>query len=464
MDSSLIGLEREELIARLRWFVRLRWLFGAGLVVIGSVFTYAPFNGVRGQMIATIGAGILIYNCVFQNIERRLLEQKPAVHANRAPLAAVVQIILDLVAITLVLNASGGAENPFFIFYVFHMVIATLLLPAAEAFFLAILTILLFSGLTLGEMKGIWPHAVLLVRDDHYKDPQFVSITLAAFNSAILIAVYLGTSIAKQLRSREREVLRLRSKLADRAEQLEQTNQTLRDLDKAKARHYRKVSHELKTPLAAQRTLLGASLMELQNVATEAMLTRIRRAMARGDDLLTLVSDLMLLSEMRDMTRRPATECIQPMEHLKPLLDDQALRAKEKGLTWQVEAADSLPKICLEPRTLPMLAENLISNAIKYTPAGGEVAFSIRSEGGHLVMEMQDTGIGIGGEDLSRVGQEFFRTRQAKDSREGGTGLGMTIVRSLVEAATGEIDIRSELGKGTRVTIRLPLNPPASPR
>jgi signal transduction histidine kinase len=214
--------------------------------------------------------------------------------------------------------------------------------------------------------------------------------------------------------------------------------------------------------LAAQRTLLGASLMELQNVATEAMLTRIRRAMARGDDLLTLVSDLMLLSEMRDMTRRPAAECIQPMEHLKPLLDDQALRAKEKGLTWQVEAADSLPKICLEPRTLPMLAENLISNAIKYTPAGGEVAFSIRSEGGDLVMVMQDTGIGIGGEDLSRVGQEFFRTRQAKDSREGGTGLGMTIVRSLVEAATGEIDIQSELGKGTRVTIRLPLNPPAS--
>ena len=452
-----VSLEREELIARLRWFIHLRWLFGGGLVAIGSFFTYAPFQGVRGQMVAIIGVTILAYNCVFQYVERWLLERDPAAHANRAPLAAIVQIVLDLIAITLVLNAAGGVENPFFIFYIFHMVIATLLLSAVSAYVLAILTILLFSGLALGEMTGVFPHAALFAGDAPYSDPPFVAITLAAFSSALLIAAYLGTSIAKQLRSREREVLHLRSEVADRAAQLEQTNQALRDLDAAKVRHYRKVSHELKTPLSAQRSLLGASLVELENVATEEMLGRIRRAMTRGDDLLTLVNDLMLLSQARDMTRRPTVERIQPMEHLRLLLDDQALRAKEKGLTWQVEAHESLPEISVEPQTLPMLAENLISNAIKYTPAGGTVTFSIRGEGGHLVMAVQDTGIGIGSEDLSRIGQEFFRTREAKDSREGGTGLGMTIVRSLIEAANGEIDIRSELGKGTVIIIRLPL-------
>jgi signal transduction histidine kinase len=462
IDVNATSLEREELIARLRWFIRLRWLFGGGLVAIGVLFTYNPFHGVRGQMIATIGGAILVYNCVFQYVERWLLDRYPTAHANRAPLAAVVQIVLDLIAITLVLNAAGGVENPFFIFYIFHMVIATLLLPAVSAFILAALAILLFSGLALGEMAEFWPHAALFAGDDRYSDPRFVTITLAAFSSALLIAVYLGTSIAKQLRSREREVLHLRSELAGRAEQLEQTNQALRDLDAAKVRYYRKVSHELKTPLSAQRSLLGASLVELKNVATEEMLGRIRRAMARGDDLLTLVNDLMLLSQTREMRRRPVAERIQPMEQLKPLLDDQALRAKEKGLSWQIEANDSLPEISLEPRTLPMLAENLISNAIKYTPAGGQVTFLIRSENGHLVIEVQDTGIGIGSEDLSRIGQEFFRTRQAKDSLEGGTGLGMTIVCSLVEAANGEIDIRSELDKGTRVTVRLPLNPPTS--
>jgi signal transduction histidine kinase len=457
VDAIEMSLERAELIARLRWFIGLRWVFGAGLIGIGTFLRYVPINEIRGPLIAIVGVAILAYNCVFQLVERWLIERYPKVHAERARLAATVQIVLDLMAITLVLHASGGVENPFFIFYIFHMIIATLLLPAIEAFILAIVAIVLFSGLAIGEMNGFWPHARLYSTGCHYDDPELVWSTLAGFSSTLVIAVYLGTSIAKQLRSREGEVLRLRSELADRAQLLEKTNEALRELDQTKTRHYRKISHELKSPLAAQKTLLSASLVELRNIATGEMLGRIQRAMARSDDLLALVNDLMLLSQTRDVTRRPTVECIKPKEHLGPLINDLALRAKEKGHKWRFEAEDALPEICLEPKALPMLAENLISNAIKYTPPGGSVTLALRCEAGHLVMQVRDTGIGISEVDLTRIGQEFFRTKQAKDSHEGGTGLGMTIVRSLVETAGGKIDIQSKLGEGTCVTVRLPI-------
>ncbi|HBO43765.1 MAG TPA: hypothetical protein DD670_07505, partial [Planctomycetaceae bacterium] len=403
--------------------------------------------------------GIIGYNCGFLAFGRWLVRRHPSVYAQRAQLAACVQIILDLIFLTLVLHGAGGIENPFFIFYVFHMVIATLLLPARDVFGLAGLAIFLFAGMAFGEMKGWWPHACLFDCRSQYREPRFVLTTLTACASALLIAVYLGTSIARQLRSRASEVLRLRSELAVRAEELERSNSALRELDEMKTQHYNKISHELKAPLAAQKTLLNASLLELDAVATDATLARIRRAMARGDEMLALVSDLMVLAKMRALSGRLALEWVDPMASVRPLLDDEELRAREKGLNWQVRISEKLPRIRSEPRALSMIAGNLVSNAIKYTPIGGDVRFTLKSENDHLVLEVADSGIGIASEDLDRVGHEFFRTRQARDSGATGTGLGLTIVKSLVEGMAGDFHIESKLNEGTTVTVRLPLSP-----
>ena len=151
------------------------------------------------------------------------------------------------------------------------------------------------------------------------------------------------------------------------------------------------------------------------------------------------------------------------MGRLGGVLEWQAFPAEEKGLNWQVEVARPLPAICIEPDVLPTLADNMISNAIKYTQPGGTVTFSIRGCDDRLILEARDTGVGIAPEDLERIGQEFFRTKQARESGSGGTGLGMTIVRSMIKAVKGRLDIQSELGVGTTVQISLPLTPPEMP-
>ncbi len=451
-----IPLEREELIARLRWLIRVRWFFGAAVWAAGLALYVVPVGRVSGPFIIAIGAGILVYNWLFWFLERRIGEVQPEALARRAPTAALAQIVFDLIALTLVLHSVGGIENPLFVYYVFHMVVATLLLRMWETFVLAALAILLFSALAIGEMSGWLPHMHITVLQRHYEDPRFVAATLLAFASALVIAVFLGTTIARTLRAREADVVRLKSELADRAEELQQANETLCRADLAKTQYFRKVSHDLKAPLAAQQSLLRALLVELPDLPPVSR-SRIERAITRGDELLVLLDDLLALSRVRDATRQPQCEMVDVRERLQPVLEAQGLRAREKGLYWRAEFADSLPEACFEPGLLPALAENLLSNAIKYTPKDGTVAFSLGVEGNELRMDVSDTGIGIAAEDLPRIGEEFFRSRQARQSGSPGTGLGMTIVRSMVASAGGSLHIQSELGRGTTVTVRLPV-------
>ena len=109
-------------------------------------------------------------------------------------------------------------------------------------------------------------------------------------------------------------------------------------------------------------------------------------------------------------------------------------------------------------RALNQILLNLLSNAIRFTDRGGKVTLSARAEAGHITFVVEDNGVGISDEDLARVGEPYFQARASYDRRHGGTGLGLSIVKGLVRLHGGEMDIRSRVGEGTRVTVRLPLD------
>jgi signal transduction histidine kinase len=113
--------------------------------------------------------------------------------------------------------------------------------------------------------------------------------------------------------------------------------------------------------------------------------------------------------------------------------------------------------VVAEPSHVTQLWTNLISNAVKYTPKGGRVLVRLFPKDGIVVGEVQDTGIGIGEQDLPRLFQEFFRTEQAKAFAQHGTGLGLSIVKQILQDYGGDIRVESELGKGTRFTFWLPV-------
>jgi cell cycle sensor histidine kinase DivJ len=135
-----------------------------------------------------------------------------------------------------------------------------------------------------------------------------------------------------------------------------------------------------------------------------------------------------------------------------------ALKAREAGVEIKTRIAPGLQEVVIDRRAFSQILINLVANAIKFTPRDGRITVAAKCEGTKLVLSVEDTGVGIGEEDLARVGEAFFQARGSYDRRHDGTGLGLSIVKGLVRLHDGEVDIASRLGNGTRVTVKLPLD------
>jgi signal transduction histidine kinase len=139
------------------------------------------------------------------------------------------------------------------------------------------------------------------------------------------------------------------------------------------------------------------------------------------------------------------------------ILDEMAPRAEEAGIELSTRVAEGVPQILGSPQGMGDLLRNLLGNAIRYTPSGGRVELRLQQVGQEILLEVEDTGIGIPVEDQGRVFDEFFRSFHARQAVPGGSGLGLTIVKTVVDQHRGRIALESEEGKGTCIRVWLPV-------
>jgi cell cycle sensor histidine kinase DivJ len=219
------------------------------------------------------------------------------------------------------------------------------------------------------------------------------------------------------------------------------------------------MSHELRTPLNA---IIGFSEMIVQEDALMLDAAR-RKEYAQlindsGQHLLSVVNGILDMSKLDigDFEIRP--EPFRLAAVVAGCCDLLALKAHEAGLTLFADVPADLPDLVADKRALKQVLINLLSNAIKFTDRGGRIAIGAALDGASVVITVEDNGIGIGEEDLPRIGKPFFQAHGSYDRRHDGTGLGLSIVKGLVALHGGEVAIRSRVGEGTRITVRLPLD------
>ena len=225
----------------------------------------------------------------------------------------------------------------------------------------------------------------------------------------------------------------------------------------AKSRFLAIMSHELRTPLNA---IIGFSDMltnESLVVEPARKLEYARLINESGRHLLSVVNGILDMSKMETGNFEITPEPFAVAPAVANCCDILALKAQESGVALSTRIASGLPELSADRRAFSQILINLVSNAIKFTPRGGRVTVAARRDGGHLAVTVEDTGVGIGAEDLPRLGEAFFQTRASYDRKHDGTGLGLSIVKGLVRLHGGDMDIASRLGEGTRVTVRLPL-------
>jgi two-component sensor histidine kinase len=218
-----------------------------------------------------------------------------------------------------------------------------------------------------------------------------------------------------------------------------------------------RAAHELKSPFAAVHGLLGVMRNEYLGPLNEKQKDTLEKSEKRLEMVSCLIDDLLTLGLKRTEADRAR---IHPVDGAKVMRDVRAFSedyASQKGVGIEFQIEDSLPQLMADEKLIEELFVNLISNAIKYTPKGGQVRVSLVKESDvHVRLEVQDSGIGIPEQDRSRLFTEFFRSRNAKAFTQEGTGLGLVIVKEILDFINGTVQLESEVGKGTRITVRLP--------
>jgi two-component system phosphate regulon sensor histidine kinase PhoR len=166
------------------------------------------------------------------------------------------------------------------------------------------------------------------------------------------------------------------------------------------------------------------------------------------------VSDLLELSRLESGERPPVWDRVAPEEAVDEVVMALARLAKAKQI--EVSTSVQAPPFETDRDRLRGVLENLVENALKYTPAGGHVSVTARAEEGVVVFEVADDGPGIAAQHLPRVFERFYRVDKARSRELGGTGLGLSIVKHLAESLGGSVSVTSEPGRGSRFTVRMP--------
>ncbi len=229
----------------------------------------------------------------------------------------------------------------------------------------------------------------------------------------------------------------------------------LRRLERVRRDFVANVSHEFKTPLTAiqgfAETLLNGAL---DDKANRKHFVEIIREHARR--LARLTDDLLKLSRIEAGRLELEIRPIRIDALVNGCVETTRLNAKARGLEIQVDLPENAPAVRGDGAQLGEVLQNLLDNAVQYTPAGGKISVKARSNGHDVTFTVTDTGIGIPESDLERIFERFYRVDAARSREAGGTGLGLAIARHIVEAHGGRIWVESAIGQGSRFHFSIP--------
>lgn len=234
-----------------------------------------------------------------------------------------------------------------------------------------------------------------------------------------------------------------------------------RRLDDARREFVANVSHELRTPLTNIRSYTETLLDAAGDIPLDTEKQFLGVISSESERMARIVTDLLTLSKLDYGRMELRMTRFSLAELLKKVANAMKLTAENSGHEMVVDAPDSLPDIVADRERIEQVVVNILSNAVKYTPAGGHVRLAACMVGTNRVrITVEDDGVGIPAADVPRLFERFYRVDKARSRAAGGTGLGLAIAKEIVEQHEGKIALASEYGKGTTVTIVLPTDLP----
>ncbi|MDP9304552.1 MAG: HAMP domain-containing histidine kinase [Actinomycetota bacterium] len=288
---------------------------------------------------------------------------------------------------------------------------------------------------------------------DRRIDAVALAIASAALSGLVLIRLAGLVRSFDRVRRDERAA---RAEALSAHRQLLRQNEQLRKADRLKDEFVALISHDLRTPLTSIMGYLELVLDD--DNLTEEQRGFLNVADRNADRLLRLVNDLLFVArfEAGQLELRPTELDLAAV--VRQSVEESGPRAAAGGVELTCEAGE-VSSVQADKGRMFQLVDNLVSNAIKFTPEGGDVRVSVTPVNGVVRLEVADTGVGIAPEEQDRLFERFFRASTASEHQIPGTGLGLYITRAIVEAHGGSIAVRSDPGEGTSFCVELPARP-----
>ncbi|MFA5803628.1 MAG: HAMP domain-containing sensor histidine kinase [Melioribacteraceae bacterium] len=432
------------------WFIRLRYfaaLILCGFFLIGEFLLDLNFSEEQIIAILSISFLILIYNIVIHST-RNYAGSEP--NKFNCLHLSLIQMILDLTVLMVLVYYTGLIESPLYLFFVFHMIIGSMVLPGYIVYITAGLISFSFTILALlqrlhsiknhfisGLYVGSQPHTLTY-------DILFIII----FTLMLFISVYIANRIAHQLYRRE--------------QQLRTSLEKLNEAEITKQKYTIGVVHEIKTPITAVHSILELIHKGFVGPISDLVDQKIKRAEIRTEEALELINDILKISKLKLLEIKLSDE-INISEFIEKVIDNFMESAKDKSINLFFTNKSEKQLVVKSDKILfELVISNLIANSIKYVREGGIVEVSTNDLRDKYSIEVSDNGIGIPQVESKKIFEQFYRASNIDKKVHEGTGMGLAIVKEIVEKLGGEIKVTSpshlsEEGKpGTSFEILLP--------
>lgn len=441
------SLRLQKLINGAYWLVKLRWLAIAGVISVPVIAINLFGMQVEYKFLLSVAAGLVVENILVLLILQLQKKRDIFNSINSFKLILNFQIALDLIFLTVILHFTGGIENLFYIFYLFHLVISSMLLSKRNSYFFCFMALLFLCIISYAEYKGFIDHHHLWHQQtDSFhsiKNPGFLVQTILIFGFTSFIIVYMTNAIVSILRKQENE--------------LHAYNDQLLRKDTIKNEYVLRLTHDIKGHLAAIQINLSLMIDKmiggLNNKQEEALNNVYNRTVRLSD----FVNRLLNLTYMR-LNKKIELEIFLVHEAVENAISLIQGIAEEKSLCLRYHVDKSLDTITNNKFAFEELISSLVLNAIRYTKDCGKIDVVVKDKNESILIEISDTGIGIPSDEIDLIFDEFYRASNARAYKPHGTGLGLAIVKQIVNLYQGDIWVESKLNIGTTFFVQFSKN------
>jgi len=432
------------------WFIRLRYFAAIllfGFVVIGDTLLNFKLTGLQVRAVIITSILILLYNITLHSVRK---------HVGCVPgkfncmHLSLIQIMLDLISLMVVVYYTGVIESPLYMFFIFHMIIGSLILPGYIVYATASIISLSFATLAIFQRYKIVETHIIHGLYTNVR-PQVLTYDIffiISFTFMLFVSVYIANKIARQLYQRE--------------QQLRQTVEKVKELEISKQKYTMGVVHEIKTPVTAVMSILDLVYHGYVGPISDEVKVKIERAKARGEETLELINSVLRISKLKLLNIK-STEEINLVQLLQNIIEKHTETAKSKNILIELkDSRDNQKIVKADPLLLDLAFSNIINNSIKYNTQDGQVEILIEGKESHLILRISDDGIGIPLEEKEKIFEQFYRASNVNKGKVEGSGMGLALVKEIIERHNGVIRIESpspimKKGKpGTCVVISLP--------